>query len=174
MRSKNMMKKKRKDRHGEANPFFGKHHSDKTKRKIAAAKSGKFWWTNGEKCVLSESCPDGFVRGRTTHLIKDAMMTVELPAAAPKVVKHPDNDIPEEDRLSEKCKRRFLEAEAREHVSEDDLFIARYCKSLVNGRSALARKLHEERAKWCSEHGIDPNDEKVIAVDISLKIPKAI
>lgn len=119
---------------------------------------------------------------------KSAEMSVEKPEVLQKknTVVHPDNDIPEEehklsfdeycnlfnacddpatfyvpeDQLSEECKRRCLEAEAREHDSEDDLFIARYRKSFVDRRSMSAMKLHEERTRWCLEHGIDPNDKK--------------
>lgn len=90
------MMKKRKDRHGAANPFFGKHHSDETKRKMAEY----HWWNNGVESVFAKTCPSGFHKGRTSHPIKVVLrvkdvMKVDVPAAAPhKPVQHPDNDLP--------------------------------------------------------------------------------
>lgn len=75
-----------------------------------------------------------------------------------------------EDRLSEECKRRCLEEEEKERrmLVEDDQFIDRYLASIgEDGNSRIAKKLHEERTKWCQEHGIDPDDKKaVVKTDI--------
>lgn len=50
---------------GEKNPFFGKHHSDKT---LNALKS-KRWWNNGKVNVFQEVCPEGFVNGMLKHRV---------------------------------------------------------------------------------------------------------
>lgn len=80
-----------------------------------------------------------------------------------------------EDRLSEECKRRCLEEEEKEMrmLVEDDQFIDRYLASIgEDGNSRIAKKLHEERTKWCQEHGIDPDDKKaVVKTDIVEKKP---
>ena len=71
-----------------------------------------------------------------------------------------------EDRLSEECKRRCLEEEEKERrmLVEDDQFIDRYLASIgEDGNSRIAKKLHEERTKWCQEHGIDPDDKHAVA-----------
>ena len=69
-----------------------------------------------------------------------------------------------EDRLSEDCKRKILEEEEKERrmLVEDDQFIDRYLASIgEDGDSWTAKKLHEERTRYCLEHGIDPDDKKV-------------
>lgn len=52
-------------RSGEKNPMFGKHHSEETKKKCAAAFIGTHWWNNGIVSKQKRECPgEGWVRGR--------------------------------------------------------------------------------------------------------------
>ena len=82
---------------GDKNPFYGKKHSDEAKKKIGEAKKGnkhalgckrseetkkkmsekakgntnvkgKHWFNNGEICVMSFECPEGFIPGRIKKL----------------------------------------------------------------------------------------------------------
>ena len=80
-------KKKNREAHkgkriGEDNPFYGKHHSEETRKKLSdswdydkhfteetrkkirEANKGMRWFNNGEKCVRAKECPPGFVPGR--------------------------------------------------------------------------------------------------------------
>lgn len=56
---------------GERNGFFGKKHSDETKRKMSEHRRGEnngsfgtHWFTNGKINVKAKECPEGFHRGR--------------------------------------------------------------------------------------------------------------
>lgn len=55
---------------GENNPFYGQHHSDETRKKIADSEKGntynkgRKWFNNGTKNVMAYECPEGFVPGR--------------------------------------------------------------------------------------------------------------
>ena len=63
--AKKKMSEAKKDRYtGENNSFYGKHHSEETKKKMRKAQTGKHWYNNGEKEVFSKECPEGFVPGR--------------------------------------------------------------------------------------------------------------
>ena len=69
---------------GENNPFYGRQHSNETKRKISESKKGKpswnkgkklgsngtHWYNNGEINVKAKKCPEGFVKGRLYILQK--------------------------------------------------------------------------------------------------------
>lgn len=49
------------------NPFYAKHHSSETKRKLSEASKDRIWINNGivNKLVKIDSdIPEGFVRGR--------------------------------------------------------------------------------------------------------------
>ena len=55
---------------GEKNSFYGKHHTEESKRKNAEAHKGKNIWTkgkrwfnNGEINIRAKECPEGFVPG---------------------------------------------------------------------------------------------------------------
>ena len=52
---------------GENNPFYGKKHSEESKKRIAKAGKkniGKHWYTDGKIEIFDFNCPDGFVEGR--------------------------------------------------------------------------------------------------------------
>ena len=67
---------------GKDNPFYGKTHSEETRKKlsdswdydkhftaetrkkISEGNKGMRWFNNGEKCVRAKECPPGFVPGR--------------------------------------------------------------------------------------------------------------
>lgn len=51
-------------RKGEGNSFYGRKHSDDSKKKVSLAKSGAKWFNNGEISVVRHSCPEGFQPGR--------------------------------------------------------------------------------------------------------------
>ena len=80
-------KKKNRDAHkgkhlGKDNPFYGKTHSEETRKKlsdswdydkhftaetrkkISEGNKGMRWFNNGEKCVRAKECPPGFIPGR--------------------------------------------------------------------------------------------------------------
>ena len=42
----------------------GKHHSVETCKKISEAHKGKHWYNNGVTSIQTETCPEGFVKGR--------------------------------------------------------------------------------------------------------------
>ena len=65
----------------ENHPFFGKHHSEETRKKIGEAKKGKhlsaetrkkmsearkgsYFFNNGVKSIRAKTCPEGFVKER--------------------------------------------------------------------------------------------------------------
>jgi hypothetical protein len=61
---------------GEKNPFYGKHHSDETKKKMRKSKNvgcdnsqyGTCWMTNGtknQKIIKGDIIPRGWELGRT-------------------------------------------------------------------------------------------------------------
>ena len=49
---------------GEKCYIFGKHHSDETRKKMSESHKGKHWYNNGETSIQTETCPEGFVKGR--------------------------------------------------------------------------------------------------------------
>ena len=66
---------------GENNPLFGKHHSEESRKKMSESKKGKqhsaetrkmmseahkgkHWYNNGVTSIQTETCPEGFVKGR--------------------------------------------------------------------------------------------------------------
>ena len=55
------MKSKRK---GEGNPFYGKHHSEETRKFQSFESHRRHWYNNGETETFSPECPEGFVPGR--------------------------------------------------------------------------------------------------------------
>ena len=42
---------------GENHPFFGKHHTEESRRKNSIAHRGKHWWNNGFSSKLAKECP---------------------------------------------------------------------------------------------------------------------
>ena len=53
----------------ENNGFFGKKHSEETRKKMSATDrsylTNSFWWTDGIKCIRQQICPgENWVRGR--------------------------------------------------------------------------------------------------------------
>ena len=70
----NKPKSLRKSRKGQSSPFKGHHHTDNTKEKIRLTKKSqdykKHWFTNGEKDIMAETCPDGFYPGRANEIKK--------------------------------------------------------------------------------------------------------
>lgn len=50
---------------GQNNSFFGKHHSEESKRLKSEKNKGYFWWTDGQTNIKSKVCPSGFYRGRS-------------------------------------------------------------------------------------------------------------
>ena len=92
------MKEHAKLRCGEKGSFYGKVHSEETKKKISLANKGKtawnkgkhgfvmseetkkklsesgkgiYWWNNGIIQVKSKICPEGFVRGKVKKTVDD-------------------------------------------------------------------------------------------------------
>ena len=56
---------------GENHPFFGKHHSKKTRLKMSESRKGKHWWNDGVSCKLARECPgEGWTRGRLSAKFK--------------------------------------------------------------------------------------------------------
>lgn len=51
---------------GELNGFYGKHHSNETKKMISESHKGKHYYNNGVIEVLRYECPEGFVPGGLT------------------------------------------------------------------------------------------------------------
>ena len=49
---------------GENHPMFGKHLSEETRQKMSEAHKGKHWYNNGVTSIQTETCPEGFVKGR--------------------------------------------------------------------------------------------------------------
>jgi hypothetical protein len=49
---------------GEGNPFYGKHHSEETRKLQSFESHRRHWYNNGEKETFSIECPNGFVPGR--------------------------------------------------------------------------------------------------------------
>lgn len=77
---------------GENHPFFGKHHSEETRKKIGEAKKGKhlsaetrkkmsearkgsYFFNNGVKSIRAKTCPEGFVKGRIKQKKRDCCET---------------------------------------------------------------------------------------------------
>ena len=65
-------KKKNREAHkgrylGKDNPFYGKTHSEETRKKISEGNKGMRWFNNGEKCVRAKECPSGFIPGRLSY-----------------------------------------------------------------------------------------------------------
>ena len=42
----------------------GKHHSVETCKKMSESHKGKHWYNNGVTSIQTETCPEGFVKGR--------------------------------------------------------------------------------------------------------------
>jgi hypothetical protein len=55
-----MFGKKRSEHH-----FYGKKHSDETKKRMKKANKGKGWFTDGVNNVRCLECPEGYYKGRT-------------------------------------------------------------------------------------------------------------
>ena len=51
-------------RKGELNPFYGKHHSEETKKLQSFESHQRHWYNNGEIETFQHECPEGFVPGR--------------------------------------------------------------------------------------------------------------
>ena len=49
---------------GEKNPFYGKTHSEEARKKMREAKKGMRWFNNGKINIRAYECPEGFVPGR--------------------------------------------------------------------------------------------------------------
>ena len=49
---------------GEKNPFYGKHHSEESKKKMSEARKNTHWYNNGKINIKTKECPEGFVPGR--------------------------------------------------------------------------------------------------------------
>ena len=49
---------------GEKNPMYGKHHTDEARRKMSEAHKGKRWFNNCKINIRAKECPPGFVPGR--------------------------------------------------------------------------------------------------------------
>ncbi len=49
---------------GNKNKFYGKHHTEETKRKISETLTGQFWFNDGVKNYRCKECPPGCVKGR--------------------------------------------------------------------------------------------------------------
>ena len=63
--TKKKMSEAKKDRYtGENNSFYGKHHSEESKRRNAEAHKGMRWYNNGKINTMSKECPAGFIPGR--------------------------------------------------------------------------------------------------------------
>ena len=50
---------------GNKNSFFGKHHTEESKKIKSEKNKGYFWWTNGQTNIKSKVCPLGFYRGKS-------------------------------------------------------------------------------------------------------------
>jgi hypothetical protein len=60
------MRKKISERQkGKNNSFYGKHHSEESKRIKSEKNKGYYWWTNGHINVKTKICPSGFYRGKS-------------------------------------------------------------------------------------------------------------
>lgn len=57
-------KKMSESRKGEKCYIFGKHLSEETRKKMSEAKKGKHWYNNSVTNIQTETCPEGFVKGR--------------------------------------------------------------------------------------------------------------
>ena len=55
------MKSKRK---GEGNPFYGKHHSEETRKLQSLESHRRHWYNNGKIETFQPEYPEGFVKGR--------------------------------------------------------------------------------------------------------------
>ncbi len=49
---------------GNKNKFYGKHHTEETKRKISETLTGQFWFNDGSRSYRCKECPPGCVKGR--------------------------------------------------------------------------------------------------------------
>ena len=49
---------------GEKNPNYGRHFSEEHKNKLSTANKGKRWFNNGKINTMAKECPPGFVPGR--------------------------------------------------------------------------------------------------------------
>jgi hypothetical protein len=49
---------------GSTNSFYGKHHTEESKRIKSEQNKGYYWWTDGQIEIKSKICPSGFIRGR--------------------------------------------------------------------------------------------------------------
>jgi hypothetical protein len=62
------------DKNGKNNPMFGKTHSDEVKKRIGKINkekmTGKKWFNNGKKNILTYKCPDGWKAGRIMKNMK--------------------------------------------------------------------------------------------------------
>lgn len=72
--SKKKMSEAKKEKYiGEKNPFYGKQHTEETKKINAEAHKGNtntkgmHWYNNGEINKLCYECPEGFVPGMLRH-----------------------------------------------------------------------------------------------------------
>jgi hypothetical protein len=51
---------------GKNNSFYGRKHSEESKKIKSEKNKGYFWWTDGHTNIKSKTCPSGYRRGRTT------------------------------------------------------------------------------------------------------------
>lgn len=61
---KKMSESQKGKRTGEDNPFYGKHHSEETRKKWSEARKGNRWFNNGKINKFCHECPDGFIPGQ--------------------------------------------------------------------------------------------------------------
>ena len=62
--SEETRKKMSKSHNGKPTWMKGKHHSEESCKKMSEAKKGKHWYNNGVTSIQTETCPEGFVKGR--------------------------------------------------------------------------------------------------------------
>ena len=59
---------------GENNPFYGKKHSEESKKRIGEKSKGRVkgmhWFNNGKINIRAKECPPGFVPGRMGEAMK--------------------------------------------------------------------------------------------------------